>query len=59
MIEPDLEHTSIVDDAVFGARLKDIISFLLNLDVGLSEEDIHKICGTITNQVDAMVMFGN
>ena len=52
MIEPDLEHTISPD-------LENTISFLLNLDVGLSEEDIRKICDAITDQADTMVMFGN
>jgi hypothetical protein len=50
MIEPDVEH--IISNF-------NTISFLLNLDVGLSEEDIRKICGAIEDQADVMVMFGN
>jgi hypothetical protein len=50
MIEPDVEH--IISNF-------NTVSFLLNLDVGLSEEDIHKICGAMEDQADVMVMFGN
>jgi hypothetical protein len=49
MIEPDVEHTISPD-------LENTISFLLHLDVGLSEEDIRKICDAITDHDDAMVI---